>query len=357
MRRRLRVRTVLRLFGLLLLLVVCSGAVAWYVNRDVRYLVRAVVEEAGILWRRRPLTEVIADPETDAVTRGKLELVLAARDFAVDSLGLTAGQSFTAFSPIARDTLVLVLSASRYDRLAEKTWSYPVVGSVPYKGFFSFDQAAREARALERTGMDTYLRVSGAFSTLGWFNDPLLSTVLGADSVALAELVMHELFHNTLFVPGQVPFNESLANFVGHRGAVAFFRARGDARSADIAAARWRDEVRLARFYQGLYDQLEQLYAPGIAGATLREERQRVFRLALAQLAGPVGRSLETVSGVRLAERPLNNAVVIAQRFYRTRLDGFDRLYTERRGDLRAVIGAVRERVAQGGDPWGAVRR
>ena len=82
MRRRLRLRSVLRFLGLLLVLLVCGGAVAWYVNQDVRYLVRAVVEEAGILWRRRPLTEVIADPETDAVTRGKPEPGLSARAIA-----------------------------------------------------------------------------------------------------------------------------------------------------------------------------------------------------------------------------------------------------------------------------------
>jgi len=353
---RITARRVLRGLGYLAAALVLAAAGAWYVSADVRYLVRAGVEEAGILLRRRPITAVVADPATDARTRGKLELVLAARAFAADSLGLAAGESFTTFSPLHRDTLVLVLSASRYDRLAEKLWTYPVVGSVPYKGFFSFDAALDAARALERDGMDTYLRVSDAFSTLGWFNDPVLSTALQTDSVDLAATVIHELLHNTLFVPGQVPFDESLAEFVGYHGAERFFQSRGEPRLAAAAAARWRDEVRLSHFWQGLYDQLEQLYAPGIAGAPLREERQRVFRLAGAELAGPVGHSLETIDGARLAEEPINNAVVIAQRFYLTNLDSFDRLYRADHQDLRTFVRDLVQRTRGSADPWSVLK-
>lgn len=349
-------RTVRRVLKLLALFLLVAAAGAWYVSPDVRYVARAAVEEAGILWRRRPIAKVIADPRTDPAVRGRLELVLAARQFAVDSLGLQARQSFTTYSTVPRDTLVLVLSASRSDRLSEKLWTYPVVGAVPYKGFFSFDQALAEAKALERDGMDTYLRVSDAFSTLGWFNDPLLNTVLYADSVDLAATVIHELLHNTLFIPGQVPFNESLANFVGYHGAEGFFRSRGESRHAEQAAARWRDEVRLSRFWAGLYQQLEQLYAPGIAGPALREERQRMFRLASAELAGPVGRTLETISGPRMAERPINNAVVIAQRIYLTNLDAFDRRFAADRRDVRAFVRDVAERTRAAPDPWAAVR-
>ncbi len=231
-----------------------------------------------------------------------------------------------------------------------------MVGAVPYKGFFSFDRALAEAKALERDGMDTYLRVSDAFSTLGWFNDPLLNTVLDTDSADLAATVIHELLHNTLFVPGQVPFNESLANFVGYHGAERFFTARGEPSLAAQAAARWRDEVRLSRFWTDLYDRLDQLYAPGIAGPALREERQRIFRLASADLAGPVGRSFETISGPRMAARPINNAVVIAQRLYLTNFEAFDRRFAADRGDLRAFVADVARRTRGAADPWAAVR-
>jgi predicted aminopeptidase len=341
--------------GALVLVAVLGCVLAWLGSRDVRYVVRAGIEEARILWARRPIADVVADAATDAATRGKLLLVLAARDFARDSLGLAAGETYTTYSKLRRDTLVLVLSASRYDRIAVYLWHYPVVGRVPYKGFFSFAEARREARRLEQRGMDTYLRPSGAFSTLGWFNDPLLSTIVAEDSADLAATVIHEILHNTLFVPGHVDFNESFAEFVGYRGAERFFLARGDGRNAERAAARWRDELRLARFWESLEGQLEQLYAPGIAGPALREERQRVFRLALDRMAGPLARQLETIDGRRMAERPVNNAVVIAQRFYRTNLERFERRLAQQQGDVKAAVAAIRRDVAGAADPWSAL--
>jgi len=338
------------------LAVLAAGAiVAYAASRDVRYVARAAVEEALILARRRAIASVIADPATDWATRGKLQLVLAARDFAAGTLRLRARKTYTTYSRIGRDTLVLVLTASRSDALAEVTWWYPVVGRVPYKGFFSRSLATGEAERLERQGLDTYLRVSNAFSTLGWFNDPLLSTIVREDSADLAATVIHEILHNTVWVPGHVEFNESLAEFVGYRGAEAFFRARGDRRNADFAAARWRDEIRLARFYDVLAQRLTGLYASGLAAATMRERRDSAFAAAREALAGSLGRTLETIDGRYLARRPLNNAVVIAQRLYATSLDAFDRLLAAQGGDLVRLIGDVRSRTTGGGDPWVAL--
>ena len=355
LRRHISFRTIRRVVTALAGALLFAAAAAWYVSQDVRYVVRAGFEEARILLRRRPIAALAADPATDAATRAKLELVLAARAFAADSLGLDAGETYTTFSRVGRDTLLLVLSASRYDRLGEYFWSYPVVGRVPYKGFFDLRRALVEARRLEREGMDTYVRPAGAFSTLGYFEDPLLSTVLDGDSVEIAATVVHEILHNTVWSRDNVAFNESLAELVGYRGAEAFFRSRADRRNAQRAAARWRDQIRLGRFYSDLVNRLEALYAPGIAGPALREERTRIFQLAQAQLAGGLGRALETVDGRALAARPLNNAVVIANRIYLTRLDEFDRYLAARAGSLRAAVAELKARVAAGGDPWEAL--
>jgi predicted aminopeptidase len=348
-------RRVKRVVVIALAVLAVGAAAAYAASRDVRYVARAAVQEALILARRRAISGVIADPATDRATRGKLEMVLAVRGFAADSLHLKARETYTTYSRVDRDTLVLVLTASRADALQEVTWWYPVVGRVPYKGFFSRALAVAEARRLEGRGLDTYLRVSNAFSTLGWFNDPLLSTIVREDSADLAATVIHEILHNTIWVPGQVAFNESLAEFVGYQGAEAFFHARGDRHNADFAAARWRDEVRLQHFYDALAQRLERLYGSGLAPAEVREQREAIFHAARNDLAGSLGGTLETIDGRYLARRPLNNAVVIAQRLYATGLDTFDRLLAARGGDLVRTISDVRSRVAGGGDPWASL--
>src|SRR5947209_6455575 len=207
-----------------------------------RYLLRAAWAEGKILARRRSIAELVADLRTNPKVTAKLRLVLAARAFAAESIGLRAKESFTTYTQLDRDTLVLVLSGAYRDRLASYTWWFPIVGRVPYKGYFDFARATDAAKQLDRDGFDVYLRPSPAFSTLGWFNDPLLSTSLGADTLDLANTVIHELTHNTFYAPGQAVFNESFASFVGSRGSAWFFRSRGSPAAADQRDARWSDD-------------------------------------------------------------------------------------------------------------------
>src|SRR5262245_30131027 len=257
---RSRVRRVVRWIKLVALAVLVIGLTYLSIAPTGRYLVRAGWEEGKILARRHSITDLVADSSMSPRVRSKLQLVLAARGFAVDSVKLRARESFTTFSQLQHDTLVLVLSGAYRDRLKAYTWWFPVVGRVPYKGFFDFSAARDAAKGLDARGFDSYLRPSPAFSTLGWFNDPLLSTSLRADSLDLANTVIHELTHNTFYAPGQAVFNESFANFVGSRGATWFFRVRGDTASGAEADARWNDEKVMARFWEQLYHSIDSAY-------------------------------------------------------------------------------------------------
>ena len=196
------------------------------------YLSRGAWEEGKILARRQPIAQLVRDRHTDPVVRRKLALVLAAREYARDSIRLNTKESFTTYSKLDRDTLVLVLSAAYRDKLEPYTWWFPIVGRVPYKGFFDFSDAKSAARSLYDDGFDVALRPSAAFSTLGWFNDPLTSTTLSLDTLDLANTVIHEVTHNTFYAPGKAVFNESFASFVGARGAAQFFRSRGQPEAA-----------------------------------------------------------------------------------------------------------------------------
>lgn len=327
------------------------------VSADARYLVRAGLEEARILWKRRPIEKLVADSAVDPRLRQRLALVLAARRFAADSLGLNVGETYTTYMNVGRDTLLLVLSGSRRDRLREVTWTYPIVGVVPYKGFFSAPAARRASAELEAQGFDAYLRPSGAFSTLGYFSDPLLSTAVDRDTVELVATVIHELAHNTLYVKSQTPFNESFASFVGYRGAEAFFRARHDTLDAGRAVARWRDERSLDVFFAELARRLDSAYADTLRGAALERARTALFGWARNQLTGPVGQALETYDWRYFARAPLNNAVVIAQRLYRMDLNLFDEVYLQNGASIAETIRALQIRVLTqpDGDPYRAL--
>lgn len=320
-------------------------AVALVISADARYIARAGVEEARLLLRRRSIEQLLADSKTPAPLRQRLALVLAARAFAADSLGLAVGKTYTTYVDVGRDTLLLVLSASRRDKLREVTWRYPIVGVVPYKGFFNAARARKEAQRLEQDGLDVFLRPSGAFSTLGYLSDPLFSTAMSRDTMELVATVIHELTHNTLYVKSQTPFNESFASFVGYRGAEAFFRARGDTVDARRAAARWRDERTLDVFYAELARRLDSAYAEPLAPERLERVRTTLFGWAQEQFRGPAGQSLETYDWRWFAQAPLNNSVVIAERFYRMDLNLFDEVYLQNNADIAETVRAIQIRV------------
>jgi len=323
------------------------------------YLTRGAWEEAKILGRRREIADILADPRTPPETRAKLMVVEAARSYARNVLGLAAGESFTTYSYVDHDTLVMVLSAAYRDRLAPYTWWFPIVGRVPYKGYFDFAAARRAAAGLRRSGYDTYLRPSDAFSTLGFFNDPLLNTTLRADSLELANTVIHELTHNTFYAPGQVAFNESFATFVGYRGAAGFFRARGDSVAAARVDAMWADERLLGTFWSGLSAALDSAFAEHPNDRALRiAARDSIYRAARRTLVDSLAPRFRTIAPVYAARVPLDNAALLARRVYASGLDVFDLLWQEDGRDLRQtvrdVIAAAR---SDPGDPLAAVRR
>lgn len=320
------------------------------------YVIRAAVAEVGILGSRRPIPEVVLDSTVDAATRGTLTLVAEAREFARDSLGLDVGGSYTSYTELESDTLALVLSAAYRDRLVPKTWWFPVVGHVPYRGFFDEDKARKEQDGLEARGLDTYLRPTAAFSTLGWFDDPLLSSVVSAGRMEAVTTVLHELSHNHLFVPGRVGFNESYATFVGRAGAAEFF-CRRDGGGPDTAwctraRARWRDVQRFSVFIGEVVAELEAVYGdPALDAEAKIRTREEIFRSALSRFESEVSPTFESLSFAGFARTPLNNATLLSRVRYYRRLPDFDAL-ARRCGGVEAAVAFLRQRAGSVPDPF-----
>lgn len=320
------------------------------------YVIKAGLAEAKILRARRPLPEVILDPATDERTRGKLTLVREARRYAIEVLELDVGDSYTTFSQLDNDTLALVLSAAHRDRLASKTWWFPVVGSVPYRGFFDVGDAKGEQLKLEEKGFDTYLRPTGAFSTLGWFADPLVSSVLRADEVNVVATVLHELSHNHLFVSGQVRFNESFANFVGRAAAAEFFCSREGGGTDTVwcqrARARWEDDQTFSRFLDAFVGEIEAFYA----NESLDYEgkvvgREEIFSRYRTMFAEEVQPTFQVSTFQYFLDIPLNNAIILARMRYHHRLTDFQTLLEER-GGLREAVRYLAAEAHGADDPF-----
>jgi predicted aminopeptidase len=321
------------------------------------YVFRAAYEEVKILWRREPIEEILRRGELDRETREKLELVLAVREYAAQRLRFRVGGSYATHSTTDRAVLTHVLMAAPQTSLSPHTWWFLFVGSVPYKGFFSEQTAQAEARSFQTRGYDTLIRPSPAFSTLGWFDDPLLGHLLRYDKATLAKVVFHELFHNTLFIKGAVDFNESMANFIGNRAAVLFLREHSGSASPEavIAVQRWEEELEFSSFIAGVAAALEELYRGDIPEEEKLRRKEEIFALSQKEWSDRIAsRPNHLYRGY--ARQKLNNALMAHYLLYGRGLDLFESIYQAKGEDLPEMVGFVWSAVRNGGPPFDALR-
>jgi predicted aminopeptidase len=311
---------------------------------SISYIARAGYEEARILWNRRPISTELAEPNLSPKLRAKFETVLKVRQFAADRLGLGVGGAYESVSQIDENAVVHVVMAAPRDSLRPYRWWFPIVGYVPYRGYFNEANARAEADAMEAEGYDTMVRPAVAFSSLGFFDDPLLSDLLDLDRVELAGVVIHELFHRTYFLPGQIMFDESAANYVGTRGAADFFAATEGESSPDAVEARavLASNLRFAHFLLQEQARLLRLYMSGLPRDEILKRRQAVFAGIKSDYA-KVAPHLNGLSRFDLDKAPLNNAVMVNYLIYFHDLDNFAALERMNHGDTRATIKRIIE--------------
>jgi predicted aminopeptidase len=255
---------------------------------QIVYLTRAAWEEGRLLCNRRPIAQELGRPNLAPEARDKLQTVLKVRRFADEQLGLNVGDAYHTITTVDEGAVVWVVMAAPKDSLKPYTWWFPIVGSVPYRGFFDRADAVAAAGQFERYGFDTLVRPAVAFSSLGFFNDPLLSNLLKLDRVQLAGVIIHELFHRTFFLPGDVMFDESAATYAGARGAVEFFASTEGPDSADSARAREivRSDLLFADFLQREEARLLGLYGRKLPTDEIVKRREPILRQIQADYVG-----------------------------------------------------------------------
>lgn len=311
---------------------------------SVDYVLSLAEGQIDTLRRTVPIDEALASGTLTEEQVAKLKLVQDARAFAIDVIGLNAGDSFTQYLDTMGRPAVYNVSASSRSALRPLTWTFPIVGVTPSLGFFNKSEADALAQQLTDEGYDTYTYGADAFSTLGYFPDPVRSALLERDEISLADTVIHELTHNTVFRQGDTEFNESLATFVGQTGAIAYFAATyGD--DADIVAAarsRFEDDARINAFLLSLYEDLNAYYnGPGTDDEKFAG-REAVYQAARDRFVSDVLPTLNSPDSYEgYAYLPTNNAWVLLNRRYNLDLDLFRQVLDAVGGDWASAIAVL----------------
>jgi len=266
------------------------------------------------------------------------------RRFAMDELGLKMSKNYTRYAQIDRDYLAAVVSACAADSFTRYEWKFPIVGAVPYKGFFDPADARKERDKLEKKGLDVWVRGVEAFSTLGWFKDPLYSYMRDYSVDRLADLIIHELMHATVFIKGHAQFNEELAEIIGREGARLYIESRFGIESEEYRAmtASKADYQAYVSFILELADELDALYAGSADREEKLREKQRVITAAKERYNAEYESRFASDDYRGFSELPINNAYLELYRLYNGGDGFFDELYERTGKNLHALIAAAK---------------
>lgn len=279
-------------------------------------------------------------------------LVTDIRSFAVEYLGLAQSRNYTRYVEIDRSYLAAVVSASAKDSFYRYEWSFPVVGRMPYKGFFSPEDAHKERVKLEKKGLDVMIRPVEAFSTLGWFSDPLYSYMRDYSPARLANLIIHELVHSTVFIKGQSDFNEEFAEFIGTEGSKLFIESRYGIDSAQYSEmlAYETDSKNFIAFIQELICELEILYSGSQTRVEKLSEKARIINASKERFDAEYNIRFKSDEYRGISELPINNAFLDLYRLYYTDDNFYVNLYEASGRDLPAFIAAAKT-IKRKGEP------
>lgn len=309
--------------------------------------------------RAEPVEELLAKQDLDPGTREFLARVQDIRSFATRKLGLSTNSNYTRYVELDQGHLAYVVSAADKVSFTPYEWSFPIVGKVPYKGFFRIEDAKEEAETLRKQELDVWVRTVDAFSTLGYFSDPLYSFMKTYKVHQLAELIIHEQAHATLYLKGQSQFNEDFATFVGREGARLYIRSRFGETSPEYAAleAHEKDQKTFLEEVRRLIRILEDLYATPLSReeklkrkAILIQDFQREFLASYDQL-------FRTEAYKPFGRLPVNNAYLYLYRLYYPENQFFEQLYLNMGQDLPRLIQAAKGIKGKKGDPYSLLER
>ena len=311
---------------LVFLLTGCAGP-AWYAQ--------AVSGHLALMTQRTEISEILAEDKMDPALQQDLKLAMEIRSFAIDQLGLPNNGSYTEFVQTGRRAVTWNIVAAPEFSLETKQWCFIVAGCVSYRGYFDQHKAERFAHKLETKSYDVTISPAIAYSTLGWFDDPLLDTMLQYPDEQLAAFIFHELAHQRLYVKGDTAFNEAYASFVEKTGVRAWLQSTG----RDDLLVRWQSmntaSIQFNILLQNTRDQLNGIYSSGLNNEEMRSQKKLVFIEMKTRYLALVNEHWGGINHYRSwFSLELNNARLALMKLYRGGSCAFEKLYESAGGNI-----------------------
>jgi predicted aminopeptidase len=329
-----------RLPGLAALLVLILGAGGC---STLHYYSQAVSGQLELMFKARPAREIVRDPTTPAELAERLELALSIRRYASTVLALPDNDSYTRYVDLGRRHVVWNVFAAPELSVEPRQWCYPVAGCVAYRGYFSDDDARRQAGRLKERGYDVYIGPVAAYSTLGWFADPLLNTFIHDPDTELAGLLFHELAHQALYVRGDTTFNESFATAVQLGGVRRWLSERGRAHEIGAYEHRFRELERVTGLLLDYRERLDRLYRSHQPDAAKRAAKTDLLARLKDDYRKLRRAGLDSDRFDRWFESDLNNAHLAAVAAYHELLPGFRALWQRHADSPKAFLEAAKD--------------
>ncbi len=295
----------------------------------VGYYSQIVSGHMQIVVGKKPLDEVVSDDNTDNKTRRRLQLAVRARQFAVQELGLPDNDSYTSFYDTKRNYVTWNVVAAEEFSFNPKRWCFPVAGCVSYRGYYAEENAQKYADQLAHENYDVAVNGATAYSTLGWFADPLLNTMLNRSDPSIAALLFHEMAHQQLYVGNDSKFNESFAGFVEQQGLALWQQQQGSADQLAELENRRQRQVGFINLLKDTRADLQSLYDSGADKKSMRAKKAERYQQLLADYE-----TLKTSwNGYRgydaWFQRELNNARLVSVATYTDFIPAFEQLFAE----------------------------
>ena len=328
---------IFRPFALLLLITVLSGCAS------PLYYAQAISGQMEILAKRRPVEEVLSDPATPALTKHQLKLAQRLRDFASQELALPDNHSYHSYADLDRQFAVWDVFAAPELSLEPKKWCFIVAGCVSYRGYFAREKAEQFAADLKQEGYDIYVGGAPAYSTLGWFDDPLLNTFIHRSEAELAGLLFHELAHQKIYVSGDSAFNESFATVIELEGVKRWFEHQGTAQQTGAYQQKIKRREEFTALVLKHRARLKKIYASNLSNAEKRLAKTQVF----GELRNDYATLKADWDGYTVFDnwfaQDLNNAHLIAIGLYTQYVAAFQKLLAQQGGDITAFYHLVKK--------------